>query len=41
MARATVEMLARSGRVSERAATEVLAALALGDLGDLGDPGGA
>ena len=41
MARATVEMLARSGRVSERTATEVLAALALGDLGDVGDPGGA
>lgn len=34
MARATVRMLLRSGRISERSATEVLAALALGDGGD-------
>ncbi len=32
MARATVEMLQRSGRISERSATEVLAALALGGI---------
>ena len=32
LARATVEMLERSGRISPRAATEVRAALALGDL---------
>lgn len=34
MARATVGMLERSGRISERAATEVLAALALGGIGE-------
>lgn len=34
MARATVAMLARTGRISERAATEVLSALALGGIGE-------
>jgi hypothetical protein len=34
MAEATVRMLERSGRLSERAATRLRAALALGDLED-------
>ncbi len=40
MARATVEMLERSGRISERAATEVRSALSLGDIAqELGEDG--
>lgn len=42
MARATVRMLQASGRIGDRAATEVLAALALGEVpGGSDDPSGA